>query len=277
MLDVLPHRGDGRTRPAGLPLPPGRMPLLRGGRPLKRWRYVGIYAPEALACFGTVRIAGLPQAFWAVWDRERRRLSERTAFGRGRVVLDHGHVHVPGVAELVLEATGEAVEVVSRHGAQYIWTRKQPARARGLLIAAGRTISVDAAALIDDSAGYHARETAWDWCAGVGTAVDGTPLAWNLVTGVHDAPHGSERTVWVGGSAREVGPVRFATDLAAIAFAEEGAALDFHAEAERARRDDFKLFASDYRQPFGTFSGELPGGLVLAQGFGVMERHAVRW
>jgi Domain of unknown function (DUF2804), C-terminal len=212
-----------------------------------------------------------------VWDRERGRLSERTGFGRGRVVLDHRRVHVPGVAELVLEATGEAVEVVSRHGAQYIWTRKQPVRAHGSLIAAGRTIAVDAAALVDDSAGYHARETSWDWCAGVGAAVDGTPLAWNLVTGVHDAPRRSERTVWAGGAAREVGPVRFAADLSAIAFAEDGAALAFHAEAQRARRDDLKLLVSDYRQPFGTFSGELPGGLALAEGFGVMERHAVRW
>jgi hypothetical protein len=277
MLDVLPHRGDGTTRPAGLRLPPARMPLLLGGRPLKRWRYVGVYAPEALACFGVVRIAALPQAFWAVWDRERRRLSEHTGFGRGRVLLDHDCVQVPGVAELVLEPAGEAVEVVSRHGAQYIWTRKQPARARGSLTTDGRTIAVDAAALIDDSAGYHARETRWDWCAGVGTAVDGTPLAWNLVAGVHDAPRGSERTVWAGGAAREVGPVRFAADLSAIAFAEDGAALGFHAEAQRARRDDLKLLVSDYRQPFGTFTGALPGGLPLAEGFGVMERHAVRW
>jgi hypothetical protein len=37
------------------------------------------------------------------------------------------------------------------------------------------------------------------------------------------------------------------------------------------------VFASDYRQPFGTFSGTLPGGVELAEGFGVMERHVVRW
>ncbi len=37
------------------------------------------------------------------------------------------------------------------------------------------------------------------------------------------------------------------------------------------------LFRSDYRQPFGAFSGELPGGLVLEEGFGVMEEHDVRW
>jgi hypothetical protein len=34
---------------------------------------------------------------------------------------------------------------------------------------------------------------------------------------------------------------------------------------------------SRYRQPFGTFSGRLPGGLELAAGYGVMEEHDVRW
>ena len=36
-------------------------------------------------------------------------------------------------------------------------------------------------------------------------------------------------------------------------------------------------FASDYRQPFGTFTGTLGGGVELAEGFGVMERHTARW
>jgi hypothetical protein len=34
---------------------------------------------------------------------------------------------------------------------------------------------------------------------------------------------------------------------------------------------------SYYRQPFGTFTGELPGGLRLADGYGVMEEHEVWW
>ena len=34
---------------------------------------------------------------------------------------------------------------------------------------------------------------------------------------------------------------------------------------------------SRYRQPFGTFEGELPGGLTLAEGYGVMEEHDVYW
>ena len=40
---TLPRRGPAAA--AGLAVPPAHMPLIRGGRPLKRWRYVGIYGP----------------------------------------------------------------------------------------------------------------------------------------------------------------------------------------------------------------------------------------
>jgi uncharacterized protein DUF2804 len=255
-----------------------RMPLVRGGRALKRWRYVAVFAPEAIACFGSVRIAGLPQAFWAIWDRQARRLHERTRFLPGTVLLPPREVHVAGAADVLLEPAGEPVEVWSAHGAQRIWTRKQPALAWGRLLAGGRTIELSGApALIDDSAGHHARHTAWEWSAGAGTTADGRPVWWNLVAGIHDAPSGSERAVWLDGAPREVGTVRFREGLAGVAFAEDGAALSFAVEAERARRDDLKVLVSDYRQPFGTFGGTLPDGVALAAGLGVMERHDARW
>jgi hypothetical protein len=34
---------------------------------------------------------------------------------------------------------------------------------------------------------------------------------------------------------------------------------------------------SSYRQPFGTFSGVMPGGVRVAEGYGVMEYHDARW
>lgn len=279
---ALPLRSDGTRRPAGLPLPPARMPLLRDGRPLKRWRYVGVYGPQVMLCAATVRIAGIPQAFWAVLDRETGTLTSRTAFTPGLVAIADGHLAVRGRGveiDLALQPAGEPMEVTSRHGGSFIWTRKDPIRAIGRVTAGGRTHVIDHAGLIDASAGYHARETAWHWSAGVGTASDGRALAWNLVTGVHDAATQSERTVWVDGAARECAPVTFPGDLDGVGFTgpDDGAGLRFHSEAERARRDDLKLFVSDYRQPFGTFSGTLPGGVELAEGYGVMEWHDVRW
>jgi hypothetical protein len=79
--------------------------------------------------------------------------------------------------------------------------------------------------------------------------------------------------VWLDGVARETGPVVFSAALDAVGH------LRFAAEAERRRRDRlaFGLLESEYRQPFGAFSGTLPGGIALAGGRGVMERHWARW
>ncbi len=274
MLDALPHRGDGTQRPSGLVLPPARMALLHARRPLKRWRYVGVYGPELMLCAGRVRIGGLPQDFWAVWDRGARRLIQHTTFRPGRVALPDGELAVrDGDTQIALEIepAGELVEVTSRHGRSYIWTAKAPIHARGTVTVDGATIAVDAAGLLDDSAGYHARHTAWEWSAGVGSGAAGEALAWNLVTGIHDGAVNSERTVWVDARAHEVEPLAFTPGLDGVGD------LRFAAECERARRDKLLVLASDYRQPFGTFSGILPSGVALADGFGVMERHRARW
>jgi hypothetical protein len=277
---VTANRSDGTVPPAaGFPLPPARMPLLRGGRPLKAWRYVGLYAEDLMLCAGRVRIGGVPQAFWAVWDRERGVLHERTTWSPRQVALPDGQVRVRarGVAvDLRLEVYGDAVHVRSPHGGSWIWTRKTLARAVGTVTADGRARAIAGTALIDDSAGYHARATDWEWSAGVGTLDDGRAVAWNLVAGVHDAPAGSERSVWVDGRAHEVGPVTFAPTLDEVAFTESGA-LRFTGEAVRERHDRLGPLRSDYVQPFGTFGGTLPGAGRLATGFGVMERHHARW
>src|SRR4051812_9884319 len=197
------HALPARDRPTRLPLPPARMALVRDRRPLKRWRYLGLYGEDLMLCAADVRIAGLPQAFWATWDR--RHLREKTVFRPGGVALGDEAARF-GPADLRLQRDGDAMTVTSRHGDSYIWTRKQPVRATGTV--GGRAIALRG--LVDDSAGYHARRTDWQWCAGVGEAPDGTPLAFNVVAGVHDAPVASERTLWVAGAARELPPAVFA-------------------------------------------------------------------
>jgi len=154
-------------------------------------------------------------------------------------------------------------------------------RAHGTVVVDGVTRELDALAIVDDSAGYHARHTAWRWCAGVGLADDGRTLAWNLVAGINDPPRDSERTVWIAGAPHEAGPAaRFTDDLAAVSTA-DGVDLAFAAEAVRERSENLLLVRSDYRQPFGTFAGVLPGTrgerLTLAEGWGVMERHTAVW
>jgi hypothetical protein len=227
-------------------------------RPLKAWRYVGVYGPDVMLCAAIVRIGPARQSFWAIWDREH--LEERTSFWGQEVKLAFGWLEIPGRVRLRLEEEA-GVECVCPAGESYAWTRKQG----GILVRG--TVGerqLEARAIVDDTAAYYPRHTRWRWSAGVGTDARGRDVAWNLVEGVNDPPTGSERTVWVDGEPQEVGADAF-----------DG--LHFHAEAIRKRSDNLLLVRSRYSQPFGTFSGDLPGGTQLAEGYGVMEEHDVWW
>ena len=249
------------------------MPSHDGLRPLKSWRYVGVYGPELMVCAAIVRIGPARQSFWAVWDRHS--LLERTRFRPGSVRLQTGRVRIddgPVRLELTLDE-GPGVESVCSTGEGYAWTRKQGGvRAHGTATIDGTPVPIDARAVIDDTAAYYARHTQWRWSAGVGRATDGRAVSWNLVHGVNDPPSGSERTIWIEGAEPfEPPPSDFADDLSSV----DG--LRFTAEATRQRRDNLLVVRSSYRQPFGIFRGELPGGVILAEAYGVMEEHDAWW
>ncbi len=234
-------------------------------------------------CAGAVRVGPLPQVFWALWDRRSGSLDTETRLGSAprirvgalSVAVRSGDIRL----ELAVSPIGEAVEVASPHGGSYIWTRKVPIRVDGHLSRGMEVTPVSAPGILDESAGYHARNTAWEWSAGIGTSVDGWPVAWNLVRGINDAETMSERSVWVAGRPREVPPVRFAADLSEL-WGSDGSLLRFEEEARRSRRDRFGPVRSDYVQPFGRFRGVVPGGVELSEqqpSFGVMERHRAKW
>ena len=283
----LPLRWDAASPSREVPvaIPPGRMAPLRGGRPLKRWRYVAAFCDELMLCAAVAAVGPARSSWWAVWDQREATLHERTRIAPGPALArfdDDGRLRVRdrGVTIDLVVDEGAAVESLHPHGGQYVWTRKQAARpvAGRVTLCGGRTIELgrDARAIVDDTAGYHARTTEWWWSAGVGETPDGAPVGWNLVAGVNDGPAASERSVWVAGAAREVAPVRFADDLSAVTFA-TGEQLRFAAEAVRARHDRLLLVESEYRQPFGSFMGALPGVGELRRGLGVMEHHRARW
>jgi hypothetical protein len=277
-------------------MPAARMSLLRGGRPLKRWRYVGVFSEELMACAALVQVGPARQSFWALYQRDGQEMRERTRLRPRRRALqlirgtdgarDDGLEAEPGrvllsddgvVLDLQLEEE-HGFEALCPNGREQVWTRKQAGiAAHGTLaLDGGATREIEALAVIDDTAGYHARHTEWWWSAGVGRSADGAPVAWNLVSGVNDPQIASERAVWLAGEPREAAPVRFTEDLKRIA-CEDGSRLRFHAEAERSRRENLIIFKSDYRAPFGSFSGTLPGGVALAHGLGVVEHHRALW
>ncbi len=272
------YRGDGSDRPAGVALPPARMPLLHAGRLLKRWRYVSVWGSQISLCTGRVQVGPFHQEFWAIWDRAGRRLWEHTRLITGRVRLAPGMVHVrDGSTSIDVELDERGgFELITPDGKAYTWTRKQIVSARGSARVGKIRLPVEAVALIDDNAGYHRRHTRWHWSGGAGHDESGRQVAWSVITGLNDTLGCSENTLWIENQPHEVGPVRFADDLSSVAFA-DGAALHFHSEAVRARRDNLLLVRSNYRQPFGTWTGTLPGNIRLGDGYGVMEFHEAYW
>ncbi len=265
-----------------------------------------------MACAALVQVGPARQSFWAIYTREDGRLRERTRMllRRGATVeLPQGRMSIRdrGVGLDLTLQEGGGIEARCAHGADVsdeggktsaveadppdtgeetlgvgeVWTRKQAGvRTHGTLtLPGGSPRAIEALAVIDDTVGYHPRETEWWWSAGVGTGEDGAELAWNLVAGVNDPPTGSERAVWVDGVPSETQPVYFAADLSEIAARDpdDGSRLSFTAEAVRRRSENLLVVRSDYTAPFGAFSGTLPGGVHLKGGIGVMEHHRARW
>src|SRR2546421_138935 len=144
-LEELPYRGEfGAARPpalAALSLPPYPMPSHDRGRPLKAWRYIGVFAPELMLCLGHVRIARAHQTFWAIWDRESQRLYERTVIGHGGLTLAPGFAQIAD-EEVQLELhlkESAGIEAICPAGRSYAWTRKQGGAHATGTIAIGHT------------------------------------------------------------------------------------------------------------------------------------------
>jgi hypothetical protein len=277
------------------------MPLRYGGTNRKRWRYVSAFCDELMLCAARVQVGPVGQTFWALWDREDRELLERTTTrlpgSQGQVwtesfsgevisrAPDEGstvriearHPEAGTVRGRLRFGPGEWVESICPNGeGGYVWTRKRAGVPVTCELRVGeRRFELEARGVEDESAGYHPRHTVWSWSSGVGELEDGRAVAWNLVAGVNDPPERSERAVWVAGLPSEPGPVEF-DGLDAIRF-DDGARLAFEGECERAKSEDRIVMRYSYRQPFGSFTGTLPGGLRLARGLGVMEHHDATW
>jgi hypothetical protein len=125
----LPWRGRSEDRPS-LPVPPDQMPLLLGRRMRKRWRWVGAFAENLIVFAAIVQVGPASMTFWGIWDRERRRLWERTRRGlpgrRPEVAMRGRSVHVrAGSIEFDLELDqATPIECMCPNGeGGYSWTR----------------------------------------------------------------------------------------------------------------------------------------------------------
>ncbi len=275
---TIPWRGPGEDRPR-LPLPPGPMPLRRHGESRKRWRYVGLFAEELMLCAARAEVGPTAQSFWVLLDRrEGVQKAHATLRPGSREVRLEGpslEIDADGLRARLRLGEAEPIETICPSGERsWAWTRKRAGvPIEGTVEMPGRRLRVSGFGVDDESAGYHARHTRWHWSAGVGTAADGRAVAWNLVEGVNDPPQNSERAIWVDGTPHEP-PTSHFDGLDAVEIGD--GRLDFAAESDHRRDENFGIVRSRYRHRFGSFSGRL-GELELASGLGVMERHDALW
>src|SRR5688500_18950351 len=160
----LPARGPA-VRELGLALPPARMPRWQARRPLKRGRHVGAFGPGLQLCVGDARVGPIPSRGGAIAEPGQPRRE-----GRRGTSLSPGSVHVKdGSTEIALELDEAVpVETATAYGSTFAWTAKQAdVPARGVVRFDGHDRVVNSRAVIDVSAGYHPRHTAWKWSAGV--------------------------------------------------------------------------------------------------------------
>jgi len=257
---------------------PASLPLFEAGQLRKRWRYVGLFSDEVMLCAARAEVGPLTQSFWIFLDRQGQHAARTILRPGSREVILYGpHLEIDSPDLRASISIGEVtpIEATNPSGKARAWTRKRVGMpVEGTVEVPGKRWRVSGRGVDDESAGHHQRHTSWRWSAGIGEAVDGRSLAWNLVEGIHDPPQGSERAIWIDGEPTEPPPVRFrgmeGIDLA------EGEKLDFSTESKHAHDENYLLIRSRYRHRFGSFSGSL-GGIELAEGLGVMEEHDAHW
>ena len=275
----LPYRGSGADRPRGVPLPPDRLPLLRSGQLRKYWQYVSFWSRELSFCAARANVGPLRKEYWGVWDRASGQFRQGASLFTRRVQIEPNRVYVRD-GDTEIDVTFEdcaSFEVYRTADHAYIWSRKDYCReARGVVRHGGTQRTVAGAMFVDVNVGYHERHTHWRWAAGAGLDQHDRLVAFNAIIGLHDHPKTSERTIWVDGEEREIGPVAFSDDLSTVSFA-EGGTLRFQPEALIEQHTNLLLIRSDYLHWFGIYTGTLPGGIELSEAPGVRERHDALW
>ncbi len=114
----------------------------------------------------------------------------------------------------------------------------------------------------DFSAGYMRRETFWNWACLSGESADGRPVGLNVSCGVNETSF-TENCFWLDGRIHRLGLCHFEYDwdrpLEPWRVTSNDGRLDltFESEGQHRERLDLGLAASDFKQIFGRFSGEL--------------------
>ncbi len=264
------------VRSLGLTLPPARMPLLKRGRPLKRWRYVALYRPDFMVCVGDARVAGIPQRWWAVALPDGTLLERTTGAAAASTCRPGARAWTrTGCSSTSRSNEGPGVEVVSPHGRSWIWTRKQARRAGARVGALRRRARVGGGRRRGLRGRVRRLPRAPHRLALVGRH---RPDARRPRRGVE--PRGRrarrarvERAHALGGRRARPRCRRSSSPPTSRGSATSTSPPGARARTTRAGSSSAATTCSRS----GRFTGALPGGVELASGYGVMEWHDVRW
>ena len=265
-----------QVRSLGLPLPPARMPLLSRGPAAQALALRGALPARPDGLRGRRARGRAAAALVGAWRCRTAPSPSAPTAGRGGVDLSPGRARV--------DADGVSVDLDVRRGRRaWRWPRRAGAPGSGR---ASRRRCACAGTCASASASGRWTATRASWTtppattsatpSGAGRRASGArstgarwPGTWWTACTTRPS-RASARSGWTASPPRSP-PVAFADDLSRVGD------LEFTPWCAREDHTRRLLFRSDYLQPFGSFEGELPGGLRLASGHGVMEWHDVRW
>lgn len=230
--------GADRIRP-----PAGLAALARPLR-LKRWVWVGVFGPRAIASFAIADVGYLGQAFACAYDREAargapceiewlaplalgcrvgglltdvrasarapfRRMAIRGEGGSARVEVALGRVE--GAFRLERLDTPLAVLTDMGGGLPGATVKSAGVRVSGHLAIDGRRIALEGSfAALDWTHAYFPYSTVWSWGTAAGLDAAGRAVGLNFCRGVHEDPAGrhTENALWLDGRPAALAPVR---------------------------------------------------------------------
>lgn len=141
-------------------------------------------------------------------------------------------------------------------------------------------------AAVDWSCGYMRRETAWNWGSLSGRLSDGRTVGFNFAAGVNESGF-TENAVWIDGRLEKVDMIDFQFDRHdgesawGLRSSDGKVNLHFEPEGKRSEKIHAGFMASNFRQYFGRYYGEIKtdsGEVLTLDGqYGFTEDHYAKW
>lgn len=184
------------------------------------------------------------------------------------------------------EGTPAPIAAISpvEHGVINVTAKRVLMPARGVITVDDMAEQVHGLGGMDYTNGLLARRTRWRWAFGMGTAIDGRAVAFNLVDGYNG---GHECAVWLDGVLAPTESARFTFDPKrpvgtwSVGTPDGRVALSFRGDAMHAEPMELGAIRSAFIQSIGTYSGEIrvPGHppASIADVCGVVENQDVTW